>query len=86
MTEKGEKLKLSPENKYVSKNIDSSVSIFQGYRLRARGLWVPFCAGTGVFSIFTLSSSSLGLGKPPIELVPGDVSPQVNRLRTSTFT
>jgi hypothetical protein len=61
------------ENKYLLKDLSSSVSMFLGYSLMGGELWVPLWAGTDMFPSFTLSNSSLGLGTPPMERGPGEI-------------
>jgi hypothetical protein len=61
------------------KNRDSSVGIATGHWLDKRGLRVRFPAGLVIFLFTTASRPALGPTEPPIQWVPGALSPGVKR-------
>jgi hypothetical protein len=52
---------------------DGSVGIALGYGLDDRGSLVRFPAGTGNFSLHTVSRTALGPAQPPIQWAPGSL-------------
>jgi hypothetical protein len=60
---------------FISFSRDSSVGIANGYGLDNRGVGVPVPVGSRIFS----SRPALGSTQPPIQWVPGDLSPWVKR-------
>jgi hypothetical protein len=61
------------------RNRDSSVGITTGYRLDDRGVGIRVPVGLRIFFFFTSFRSALGSTQPPIQWLPGALSPRVKR-------
>jgi hypothetical protein len=65
----------------MERNRDSSVGVAMGYGLVGGD---PFPTGSNYIILATVSVLDLGLTQPPIELVPGILSPWIKRPRRET--
>jgi hypothetical protein len=64
----------------------SSGSIVSDYGLDDRAIWVRSRQGQRIFPIASLSRPALGPTQPPVQWVPGVLSPRVKRGRGVTLT